>query len=153
MATPVGRTLYKKKDGILTINPEHTTVTWTPNSGGPATVSLPVANITSPFTQSPFPSLRVLTTSRSSANTRYRCQGYAQGIRKGFRLSRIHHVSLPLQHTRGKARGKGCQRPTLPSPHRSSQYRSICTSGLKYWHEPIHANSWHTCPKWHSKQW
>lgn len=47
MATPVGRTLYKKKDGILTIASDLQTVTWTPNSGGPATVTLPVANITS----------------------------------------------------------------------------------------------------------
>lgn len=47
MATPVGRTLFKKKDGILTLTPDLQTVTWTPNSGGPATVTLTVANITS----------------------------------------------------------------------------------------------------------
>ncbi|KOS18603.1 putative RNA polymerase II transcription factor B subunit 1 [Escovopsis weberi] len=46
MAIPTGRTLYKKKDGILTITGDHRTVTWTPNSGGPPTVSLPVTNIT-----------------------------------------------------------------------------------------------------------
>ncbi|KAK0385599.1 hypothetical protein NLU13_6776 [Sarocladium strictum] len=46
MATPVGRTLFKKKDGILTLTPDHQIVTWTPNSGGPPTVSLTVANIT-----------------------------------------------------------------------------------------------------------
>ncbi|KAH8175282.1 BSD domain-containing protein [Sarocladium implicatum] len=46
MATPVGRTIYKKKDGILTLNPDHTLVTWTPNSGGPPTISLSIANIT-----------------------------------------------------------------------------------------------------------
>ena len=47
MATPAGRTLYKKKDGILTLTGDNQTVTWTPNSGGPPTVSLPVASITS----------------------------------------------------------------------------------------------------------
>lgn len=47
MAIPVGRTLFKKKDGILTLTPDHQTVTWTPNAGGPPTVSLPVGNITS----------------------------------------------------------------------------------------------------------
>ena len=47
MAIPAGRTLYKKKDGILTLTPDHQTVTWTPNSGGPPTVSLPISNITS----------------------------------------------------------------------------------------------------------
>ncbi|OAA58825.1 RNA polymerase II transcription factor [Cordyceps fumosorosea ARSEF 2679] len=44
--TPAGRTLYKKKDGILTITPDLQGVTWTPNSGGPPTVSLPVSKIT-----------------------------------------------------------------------------------------------------------
>ncbi|KAM3452952.1 hypothetical protein MY5147_008148 [Beauveria neobassiana] len=44
--TPAGRTLYRKKDGILTITPDLQTVTWTPNSGGPPTVSLPVHKIT-----------------------------------------------------------------------------------------------------------
>jgi transcription initiation factor TFIIH subunit 1 len=47
MATPVGRTLFKKKDGILTLTPDHQTVIWTPNTGGPATVSLAVSHITS----------------------------------------------------------------------------------------------------------
>ncbi|GAB0132012.1 hypothetical protein EsDP_00000462 [Epichloe bromicola] len=46
MAIPVGRTLFKKKDGILTLTSDRQTVTWTPNSGGPPTVSLPVSNIT-----------------------------------------------------------------------------------------------------------
>ncbi|KAM0739920.1 hypothetical protein ACQRIT_005104 [Beauveria bassiana] len=44
--TPAGRTLYRKKDGILTITPDLQTVTWTPNSGDPPTVSLPVPKIT-----------------------------------------------------------------------------------------------------------
>ncbi|GAO14886.1 uncharacterized protein UV8b_05050 [Ustilaginoidea virens] len=46
MATPAGRTLFKKKDGLLTLTKDHQTVTWTPTSGGPPTVSLPVASIT-----------------------------------------------------------------------------------------------------------
>ncbi|KAG5952214.1 hypothetical protein E4U53_001360 [Claviceps sorghi] len=46
MAIPAGRTLFKKKDGILTLTSDFQTVTWTPNSGGPPTVSLPVSNIT-----------------------------------------------------------------------------------------------------------
>ncbi|KAG6038990.1 hypothetical protein E4U41_003372 [Claviceps citrina] len=46
MAIPAGRTLFKKKDGILTLASDLKTVTWTPNSGGPPTVSLPVSNIT-----------------------------------------------------------------------------------------------------------
>lgn len=47
MALPAGRTLFKKKDGILTLTTDQQTVTWTPNLGGPPTVSLTVANITS----------------------------------------------------------------------------------------------------------
>lgn len=47
MAIPAGRTLFKKKDGILTLTSDHQTVIWTPNTGGPPTVSLAVANITS----------------------------------------------------------------------------------------------------------
>lgn len=49
MALPVGRTNFKKKEGILTITSDHQTVTWTPNSGGPPTVTLTVANITSKY--------------------------------------------------------------------------------------------------------
>lgn len=47
MAAPAGRTLFKKKDGILTLTDDYQIVTWTPNSGGPPTISLPVSNITS----------------------------------------------------------------------------------------------------------
>jgi transcription initiation factor TFIIH subunit 1 len=47
MAIPAGRTLFKKKDGILTLTADQQLVTWTPNSGGPPTVSLTIANITS----------------------------------------------------------------------------------------------------------
>ena len=47
MAIPAGRTLFKKKDGILTLTSDFKTVTWTPNTGGPPTVSLTVGNITS----------------------------------------------------------------------------------------------------------
>ncbi|KAI5457250.1 hypothetical protein BGZ63DRAFT_417010 [Mariannaea sp. PMI_226] len=46
MAIPAGRTLFKKKDGILTLTSDHQHVSWTPNTGGPPTVSLSVANIT-----------------------------------------------------------------------------------------------------------
>lgn len=49
MAVPAGRALFKKKDGILTLTSDLQTVTWTPNSGGPPTISLPVAGITSMF--------------------------------------------------------------------------------------------------------
>ncbi|WZH48062.1 Transcription initiation factor tfiih subunit 1 [Fusarium acuminatum] len=38
MAIPVGRTLFKKKEGILTLTGDHQLVTWTPNSGGPPTL-------------------------------------------------------------------------------------------------------------------
>jgi transcription initiation factor TFIIH subunit 1 len=47
MAIPVGRTLFKKKEGILTLTGDHQLVTWTPNSGGPPTVTLTISNITS----------------------------------------------------------------------------------------------------------
>ncbi|KAG8419268.1 RNA polymerase II transcription factor B subunit 1 [Metarhizium acridum] len=46
MAAPAGRTLFKKKDGILTLTGDYQIVTWTPNSGGPPTISLPVSHIT-----------------------------------------------------------------------------------------------------------
>ncbi|KAI9155320.1 transcription and DNA repair factor IIH subunit tcf-29 [Paramyrothecium foliicola] len=59
MATPVGRTLYKKKEGILTLTADHNTVTWTPNSGGPPTVTLPVASITN-LQQTPDSSPKVM---------------------------------------------------------------------------------------------
>lgn len=59
MALPVGRTLFKKKDGILTLTPDQQTVTWTPNSGGPPTVSLPVASITN-LQQTPDSSPKVM---------------------------------------------------------------------------------------------
>lgn len=47
MAIPVGRTLFKKKEGVLTLTSDHQLVTWTPNSGGPPTVTLNINNITS----------------------------------------------------------------------------------------------------------
>ncbi|CAM1509210.1 Fc.00g029490.m01.CDS01 [Cosmosporella sp. VM-42] len=59
MATPAGRTLFKKKDGILTLTSDFKTVTWTPNSGGPPTVSLTVANITN-LQQTPDSSPKVM---------------------------------------------------------------------------------------------
>ncbi|KAK7428779.1 RNA polymerase II transcription factor B subunit 1 [Neonectria magnoliae] len=59
MATPVGRTLFKKRDGILTLTTDYQSVTWTPNSGGPPTVSLLVANITN-LQQTPDTSPKVM---------------------------------------------------------------------------------------------
>ncbi|KAG6119672.1 hypothetical protein E4U14_004973 [Claviceps sp. LM454 group G7] len=59
MAVPSGRTLFKKKDGILTLAGDLQIVTWTPNSGGPPTVSLPVANITN-LQQTPETSAKVM---------------------------------------------------------------------------------------------
>ncbi|KAH7311744.1 RNA polymerase II transcription factor-related protein [Stachybotrys elegans] len=59
MALPSGRTLYKKKEGILTLTSDAQTVTWTPNTGGPATVSLPVANVTN-LQQTPDTSAKVM---------------------------------------------------------------------------------------------
>lgn len=47
MAIPAARTIFKKKDGILTLTSDFQNVTWTPNSNGPPTVSLTIANITS----------------------------------------------------------------------------------------------------------
>ncbi len=48
MAVPMGRTLYKKKDGILAVSKDQTSVSWTPLPGqGPPGVTLAVANITS----------------------------------------------------------------------------------------------------------
>ncbi|KAH6990373.1 hypothetical protein BKA56DRAFT_666947 [Ilyonectria sp. MPI-CAGE-AT-0026] len=59
MAIPVGRTLFKKKDGILTLTSDHQSVTWTPNSGGPPTVTLVVNNITN-LQQTPDTSAKVM---------------------------------------------------------------------------------------------
>jgi transcription initiation factor TFIIH subunit 1 len=47
MAIPVGRTLFKKKEGVLTLTSDRQLVTWTPNSGGAPTVTLNINNITS----------------------------------------------------------------------------------------------------------
>ncbi|KAM4066950.1 BSD domain-containing protein [Hirsutella rhossiliensis] len=59
MAVPAGRALFKKKDGILTLTSDLQTVTWTPNSGGPPTISLPVADITN-LQQTPDSSPKVM---------------------------------------------------------------------------------------------
>ncbi|KAF5011491.1 hypothetical protein FDECE_2410 [Fusarium decemcellulare] len=59
MAIPAGRTLFKKKDGILTLTSDHQLVTWTPNSGGPPTVTLSVTNITN-LQQTPDSSPKVM---------------------------------------------------------------------------------------------
>ncbi|PNY23170.1 RNA polymerase II transcription factor B subunit 1 [Tolypocladium capitatum] len=59
MAIPVARTLFKKKDGVLTLTSDHQSVTWTPNTGGPPTISLPVASITN-LQQTPDSSPKVM---------------------------------------------------------------------------------------------
>ncbi|KAJ4267400.1 RNA polymerase II transcription factor B subunit 1 [Fusarium torreyae] len=59
MAIPVGRTLFKKKEGILTVTSDHQLVTWTPNSGGPATITLTISNITN-LQQTPDSSPKVM---------------------------------------------------------------------------------------------
>ncbi|KAF4120968.1 transcription initiation factor TFIIH subunit 1 [Geosmithia morbida] len=59
MTIPVGRTLYKKKDGILTLTPDQQTVTWTPNSSGLQTLSLPVSSISN-LQQTPETSAKVM---------------------------------------------------------------------------------------------
>lgn len=85
MAAPAGRTLFKKKDGILTLTTDYQTVIWTPNTGGPPTISLPVSNIMSKaasFVILDSPSLTLTSFSRSSADARDCCQGYAQDIRE-----------------------------------------------------------------------
>ncbi|KAK0759872.1 hypothetical protein N5P37_008064 [Trichoderma harzianum] len=59
MASPTGHTLFKKKEGILSFTTDHKAITWTPISGGPATVSLPVTNITN-LQQTPDSSPKVM---------------------------------------------------------------------------------------------
>ncbi|SPJ87003.1 related to RNA polymerase II transcription factor [Fusarium torulosum] len=59
MTIPVGRTLFKKKEGILTLTSDHQLVTWTPNSGGPPTVTLTISNITN-LQQTPDTSPKVM---------------------------------------------------------------------------------------------
>ncbi|PHH65402.1 hypothetical protein CDD81_2506 [Ophiocordyceps australis] len=59
MAIPTGRTLFKKKDGILTLTADRRNLTWTPNTGGPPTISLPVASITN-LQQTPDSSPKVM---------------------------------------------------------------------------------------------
>ncbi|CAK7197755.1 RNA polymerase II transcription factor B subunit 1 [Sporothrix eucalyptigena] len=45
MASPQGKAVYKKKDGVIAVSDDHTRVTWTPLAGGSA-VTLATANIT-----------------------------------------------------------------------------------------------------------
>ncbi|KAL6886944.1 hypothetical protein GGI43DRAFT_417754 [Trichoderma evansii] len=59
MASPTGHTLFKKKEGILSFTSDNGAITWTPASGGPATVSLPVTNITN-LQQTPDSSPKVM---------------------------------------------------------------------------------------------
>ncbi|KAL8365826.1 hypothetical protein RB595_004550 [Gaeumannomyces hyphopodioides] len=47
MATPRGRAVYKKKEGIITLSDDRAAVIWTPTPGsGPPSVSLPIETIT-----------------------------------------------------------------------------------------------------------
>ncbi|CAJ2510692.1 Uu.00g063170.m01.CDS01 [Anthostomella pinea] len=48
MAIPTAAAAYKKKDGVLALTPDQSSVIWTPNSApaGPPTVSLAILNIT-----------------------------------------------------------------------------------------------------------
>ena len=48
MASPQGKAVYKKKDGVIAVSDDHTRVTWTPVAGGSA-LTLATANITSGF--------------------------------------------------------------------------------------------------------
>ncbi len=55
MASPTGRALFKKKEGILAVSDDQTSVTWTPLPGQGQAVSLAVANITSKAAVEEFP--------------------------------------------------------------------------------------------------
>ncbi|TFB00847.1 hypothetical protein CCMA1212_007086 [Trichoderma ghanense] len=59
MDSPRGHTLFKKKEGILSFTSDRKAITWTPASGGPATVSLPVTSITN-LQQTPDSSPKVM---------------------------------------------------------------------------------------------
>ncbi|KAL7802434.1 hypothetical protein V8C44DRAFT_284521 [Trichoderma aethiopicum] len=59
MDSPKGHTLFKKKEGILSFTSDRKAITWTPASGGPATVSLPVTSITN-LQQTPDSSPKVM---------------------------------------------------------------------------------------------
>ncbi|UKZ71608.1 uncharacterized protein TrAtP1_012563 [Trichoderma atroviride] len=59
MASLTGHTLFKKKEGILSFSSDHGAITWTPASGGPATISLPINNITN-LQQTPDSSPKVM---------------------------------------------------------------------------------------------
>ncbi|KAH6604101.1 rna polymerase ii transcription factor b subunit 1 [Trichoderma cornu-damae] len=59
MTSPTGHTLFKKREGILAFTSDHRALTWTPASGGPATVSLAVTNITN-LQQTPDSSPKVM---------------------------------------------------------------------------------------------
>ncbi|PTB61593.1 hypothetical protein BBK36DRAFT_1085758, partial [Trichoderma citrinoviride] len=59
MDSPKGHTLFKKKEGILSFTSDLKAITWTPASGGPATVSLPITSITN-LQQTPDSSPKVM---------------------------------------------------------------------------------------------
>ncbi|RDA88322.1 hypothetical protein CP533_1512 [Ophiocordyceps camponoti-saundersi (nom. inval.)] len=59
MNLPVGRTIFKKKDGIISLSSDYKIVTWTPTSASTPTVSLPVARISN-LQQTPDSSAKVM---------------------------------------------------------------------------------------------
>ncbi|RDA86350.1 hypothetical protein CP532_4342 [Ophiocordyceps camponoti-leonardi (nom. inval.)] len=59
MDIPVGRTIFKKKDGILSLTSDYETVIWTPTSASAPTISLPVSRISN-LQQTPDSSSKVM---------------------------------------------------------------------------------------------
>lgn len=58
-AIPKGRAIYKKKDGIITLTPDHTALIWSPEGTGPPIVSLAVDSITN-IQQTPATAAKVI---------------------------------------------------------------------------------------------
>lgn len=77
MATPKGAAAYKKKDGIITVTPDHKTVTWTATGSTTPGASIAIADIASESKRQP---LRYLadTLPRSAADARLGGQGDAK---------------------------------------------------------------------------
>lgn len=83
MAIPAGAAAYKKKDGVLTLDPDKESVIWISNAtpDNHASVRIDIANITSkslPWIM--HRSYELTTLSRSSADPRCRYQGDAKDI-------------------------------------------------------------------------
>lgn len=89
MSVPAGRTLYKKKEGILTLTPDQQTVTWTPNTGGPPTISLPVSKIAN-LQQTPETAAKVMLKILEKADS-------------GDPVSHLFHFNTPEAKTEAKA--------------------------------------------------